>query len=94
MTSHRDKATNQMEENRKTIRNPGMVTTGNYFLLNYEKVNLNFKLICVIFLWHQMIIKVNYDEILKLNPFEFLVARNHDILRKNQNPRGRFGATS
>ena len=28
MTSHRDKATNQMEENRKTIRNPGMITTG------------------------------------------------------------------
>jgi hypothetical protein len=93
MTSHRDKATNQMEENRKTIRNPGMITTGNSFLLSYEKVNLNFKLIYVIFLY-QMIIKVNYDEIFKLNPFEFLVARNHDILRKNQNPRGRFGATS
>ena len=36
MTSHRDKATNQMEENRKTIRNPGMITTGNSFLLFYE----------------------------------------------------------
>ena len=40
MTSHRDKATNQMEENRKTIRNPGMVTTGNSFLLCNEKLGL------------------------------------------------------
>ena len=28
MTSHRDIATNQMEKNRKTIQNPGIMTTG------------------------------------------------------------------
>ena len=47
MTSHRDKATNQMEENRKTIRNPGMVTTGNSFLLCNEKLGLLIN-ICII----------------------------------------------
>ena len=44
MTSHRDKATNQMEENRKTIRNPGMVTTGTNYFCSAMK-NLDFTLI-------------------------------------------------